>query len=308
MTARDRIATSRVVVGGISTRVLAVDGDGPPILLLHGFSDSADSWRPVLRSFADSGRRAVAVDLPGSGWASPLGRPPMAALDDFVAAFIADHAQPTAVLVGNSLGGLAALRAAERDDLPLGGVVGVCPAGLRYGRWLMLLAAFNPLLDRTLPVFARLPVPVSLVRLYAQLLYEAVLSQGQADRELVRRYASHWSGMRDTARLWNDLRALDRDEQAVVRPAAITHPILLIWGQCDALTPIRAAETLLDNVPGTQLVVLPNCGHSPQIQQPDRVAELIGSFPAVHPLPHRNRPATRGQPYPVLVPSRHAHL
>jgi pimeloyl-ACP methyl ester carboxylesterase len=136
--------------------------------------------------------------------------------------------------VGNSLGGLAALRAAERDDLPLGGVIAVCPAGLRYGRWLMLLAAFNPLPDRILPVFARLPVPVSLVRLYAQLLYEACCPRD--------RPTGSWSvAMRPIGRGCRTRHgcgmtcALDRDEQAVVRPAAITQPILLIWEQCDAL-------------------------------------------------------------------------
>jgi pimeloyl-ACP methyl ester carboxylesterase len=307
MTDRDRIATSRVVIGGISTRTLEVDGAGPPILLLHGFSDSADSWRPTLRRLAEIGRRAVAVDLPGSGWASPLGRPPVAALDHFVESFLALHA-PTAILVGNSLGGLVALRAAERDDLPLAGVVGVSPAGLRYGRWLTLLAAFNPLLDLAMPVLARLPVPRRLVRIYAELLYEAVLSQGQADRELVRLYASHWTGVAGGARLWRDLRALDHDRQAVVRPAAITRPILLIWGQRDGVTPVGAAHSFLEQVPAAELVVLPGCGHSPQIQQPERVADLIDSFATVHGAAHPNRPPTRHRPFPVLVPSRHAHL
>ena len=41
------------IVAGVATRVLEVDGDGPPILLLHGFTDSADSWRPLIKELAE---------------------------------------------------------------------------------------------------------------------------------------------------------------------------------------------------------------------------------------------------------------
>ena len=51
------------IIGGVATRVLDVDGDGPPILLLHGFTDSADSWRPLIKELAGHARRVVAVDL-----------------------------------------------------------------------------------------------------------------------------------------------------------------------------------------------------------------------------------------------------
>lgn len=308
VTDRDRIAVSRVVIGCTSTRVLQVDGDGPPVLLLHGFSDSADSWRPVLERLAAGGRRALAVDLPGSGWASPLGRPPMASLDHFVEALLSAYAEPDAVLVGNSLGGLAALRAAEREDLPLAGVVGVGPAGLGYGRWLTLLATANPLLDLVIPVLAQLPVPDQLVRFYAELMYEALMSLGRADRELVRRYASHWSDRSDLARLWGDVRALERDRQAVVHPAAIARQVLLIWGRQDMMTPVGAADQLLNEVSGAELVVLPDCGHCPQIQQPGRVADLIAAFAQAHGRARPLRPVARSQSNPVLLPSRYAHL
>jgi pimeloyl-ACP methyl ester carboxylesterase len=41
---------------------------------LHGFSGSADTWRPFLRVLAGQGRRAVALDLPGFGQAARLRR------------------------------------------------------------------------------------------------------------------------------------------------------------------------------------------------------------------------------------------
>ncbi|MER6900182.1 alpha/beta fold hydrolase, partial [Amycolatopsis sp. NPDC000740] len=46
-------------------------GDGKPraprLVLLHGYCDSADTWRPVLGELAAAGIAAIAVDLPGFG-------------------------------------------------------------------------------------------------------------------------------------------------------------------------------------------------------------------------------------------------
>ncbi|MGB3332425.1 MAG: alpha/beta fold hydrolase, partial [Mycobacterium sp.] len=65
------ISTTRAGFDGVGTRMLSVPGDGTPVVLLHGYGDSADTWRGVLTRLAAAGRRAVAVDLPGFGQADP---------------------------------------------------------------------------------------------------------------------------------------------------------------------------------------------------------------------------------------------
>src|ERR671931_31971 len=62
-------------VGGVATRALELEGDGPGLILLHGWGDSADTWRPLLARLARLGRRAIAVDLPG--WFDIVGRDPL---------------------------------------------------------------------------------------------------------------------------------------------------------------------------------------------------------------------------------------
>src|SRR5215217_8058268 len=64
----------RIEIAGHSTRALEVDGDGPGIVLLHGWGDSADTWRPLLAELGTRGRRAIAVDLPGFGEATRLAK------------------------------------------------------------------------------------------------------------------------------------------------------------------------------------------------------------------------------------------
>jgi pimeloyl-ACP methyl ester carboxylesterase len=55
-----------------ATRALELEGGGPGIVLLHGWGDSADTWRPLLAELAARDRRAIAVDLPGFGEATRL--------------------------------------------------------------------------------------------------------------------------------------------------------------------------------------------------------------------------------------------
>src|SRR5207248_5607172 len=102
---------------GFDTRVLELEGEEPAVVLLHGWSDSADTWRYLLDRLARADRRAVAVDLPGLATADDLR--PGAVLpqqDRFVAAIVRETSGSDGgdvVGVGNSLGGALALRAGQ---------------------------------------------------------------------------------------------------------------------------------------------------------------------------------------------------
>ncbi|HZH04553.1 MAG TPA: alpha/beta fold hydrolase, partial [Myxococcaceae bacterium] len=54
----------RVNVGEVSLHV-AIEGHGPPVLLLHGFPEYGLSWRYQMRALADAGFQAIAPDLRG---------------------------------------------------------------------------------------------------------------------------------------------------------------------------------------------------------------------------------------------------
>jgi pimeloyl-ACP methyl ester carboxylesterase len=269
------------VLHGLRTRTLAVDGDGPSILLLPGFTDSADSWRPLLAELGTRGRRAVAVDLPGAGEAGTFsGGIRLANLDAFTTAFVEAYAgDEPAILAGNSLGGLLAMRAATRDDHRLSAIAPIGTAGLAYTpRWLLFersVRAAYPLLQ----VAYRAPVPAPLVREGAAWLYERRLSEGRADRALARYYASHLDGMRSVRRFTAMMLAVADDVRAdPLVPADIRVPVLLIWGDHDRLADVSGAQAVLDVVPDSRLVVLDGCGHCPQMQRPADIAELLNTL------------------------------
>ncbi len=263
--------------GGFETRVLELEGDGTPLVLLHGYADSADTWRLVLDRLARQGRRAVAVDLPGFGRASRLRRtdPVLPQLDRFAAALVAAH--PGAIVVGNSLGGCVAIRAAQNDDLPLAGIVPIGPAGLGLAPWLDLIEG-NPLVQFLLMAAAPLPRP--LVQAFVARAYRTLaFAPGAAvDPLVLRTFASHFADARTVRRYLHTARTILGELHDPFERERIEVPTLLVWGRRDAMVPHRGAAKLLDAVPGSRLELLDACGHCPQEEDPERLAELVLGF------------------------------
>ena len=273
------IGERRARYAGTSTRVLAVEGEGPPLLLLHGYSDSADTWRPLLRVLCGD-RAAVAVDLPGFGRADRV--PPGAylpVLDAFVAELVREHAAEGPVLVaGNSLGGVAALRAAHDADLPLVGIAPISPAGLGHAPWVDLISR-EPIVHRilTLPF----PVPARAIRagLTAAVRRLAYGDPQRADAEVLGHYAGHHPGAADVRRIVTGARSLMAElREGYAALETIACPVLLVWGERDVLVPIAGATCVLEAVPGSRLETLPGVGHCAQAEVPERVAELLVDF------------------------------
>ena len=127
-------------VFGLQTRVIEAGRGDRPVLFIHGLGARADRWRRNLEAFAASGYRAIAVDLPGHGFASKTG-----GFDYSVpgfAAFVRDTMDalelPSATFVGTSLGGhVSAYLACESPGrvtaLVLVGSVGLVPLGAAAG-------------------------------------------------------------------------------------------------------------------------------------------------------------------------------
>jgi pimeloyl-ACP methyl ester carboxylesterase len=85
-------------------------GEGPPVVLLHAGVADRTMWREHLVPLADSGRRAIALDLPGFGEAG-LEPGPQSPWEDVLQTLRILASDPVA-LVGNSYGGAIALRVA----------------------------------------------------------------------------------------------------------------------------------------------------------------------------------------------------
>jgi pimeloyl-ACP methyl ester carboxylesterase len=225
----------------------------------------------LLRTLAARERRAIAVDLPGFADGPLLPR-----LDRFVAELVCDQSEPP-LIMGNSLGGVAGLRAAQDPELPLAAVVAISPGGLGHQPWVNLFER-DPLLHRI--VNARLPLPGALIRWTIRTAYSrlAVFDASRADRDLVATYAAQYSSRADVARVVRDARRLLGELRTAFDLSRICRPVQLIWGERDLLTPLRGAQRVLEAVSDAELVVLERCGHCAQVEQPDRVADVALRF------------------------------
>ena len=118
-----------VKVDGVPIHYLAV-GIGPPLVLLHGAGDNALDWRWVMLALAAT-HRVYAPDLPGSpDSARPAVDYSPSFFERFVAAFVDALDIGRATFVGNSLGGLIALRLALSEPARVTSLVLVDSAGL----------------------------------------------------------------------------------------------------------------------------------------------------------------------------------
>ena len=266
---------------GYATRVLELEGDGVPMVMFHGYADSADTWRQTLALLARQGRRAIAVDLPGFGAADRLQPDPiLPQLDEFAAAVLAYAAgrprQPV-IAVGNSLGGCVSLRLAERKGARLAGVVAIAPAGLEMSRLLNLVQA-DPVLRSLLALPAPVPAVViraAVARLYLQLAFAAPRS---VDRRVVSAFTYHHRHRATVAGYLDTARRLIPELRRPFSLQRITIPVLLVWGDRDRLVFHSGAEQVLSTVPGARLELLHGIGHCPQVETPARLAELLLEF------------------------------
>ena len=272
----------RLELAGYDTRALELEGEGAPVILFHGFSDSADTWRLVLDRLARLGRSALAVDMPGFGTADPLrpGDPILPQLDGFARAAV-EQAAPRggAVVVGNSLGGCIALRLAEHEDLELAGVMPVAPAGLDMARWFVLLER-DPIVRWLLA--APVPLPGAVVKRSVAEIYKRMAFHRPAaiDPKVIATFAGHLPSREVAARALDTGHRLLPELRDPFQLERIGCPVLLVWGRQDVMVFQTGAERVLDTVPDSALEVIEDCGHCPQIERPELFCELLLDFPA----------------------------
>jgi pimeloyl-ACP methyl ester carboxylesterase len=275
------VVEHRIEIAGYTTRALEVDGAAPGIVLLHGWSDSADTWRPLLAQLGARGRRAIAVDLPGFGQATRLhDGAVLPQLDAFVADLVESWAAKELVVVaGTSLGGCVALRLAEHPgNVRLAGVVPVAPDGLELPSWFDPIEE-DPIVRKLLSI--PVPVPGVLVRrarsgAYRQLTFT---HPSETQKAVVDAFSRDGETRADLAALLGSGRGLAPElARAPFDLVGIRCPVLLVWGAHDRMLPHTDARIALGSLPTTQVELIEGAGRRPQLEATGRLLELLLPF------------------------------
>lgn len=252
------------------------EGQGVPVLLVHGTSSSLHTWDGWAAALTDVAR-VVRFDLPGFGLTGPQ---PDAdySVDRFIRAVdaVADHSGLSCFVIGgNSLGGLVAWRYALDHPQRVGGVLLVNAAGLprddtplliKLGRW--------PVVGDVLPWFTpRTVVDDQIRRVYGD---PTRITPDVRDRywDMLRRAGNRAAFTRYTRTL--------RPTIGHERIAEITAPTLVMWGDRDQLIPVAHAAEFAKRLPAADTVVYPGVGHVPMEEIPSRSAADIRDFLEAH--------------------------
>ncbi|SDF57569.1 Pimeloyl-ACP methyl ester carboxylesterase [Blastococcus fimeti] len=281
---------TRVVHG--HRRAFVRAGEGPPLLLLHGIGNSAQTWAGVVDRLAAS-HTVIAPDLLGHGSSDkPRGDYSIAGYANGMRDLLSVLDIEQATVVGHSLGGGIALQFAYQFPERCERLVLVGSGGLGPELSLSLRAATVPGSEAVLTALTHLPLP---------------LRTGLRALDAVGR-AVGWNRAQDLAEAGEAMLALSdvearraflRTLRSVVdaRGQCVTAidrlylaeaiPMMVIWGRRDPIVPVAHAEAVRELVPSARVEVFEHAGHWPHLAQPDRFAEVLLDFiAATQPVDH----------------------
>ena len=258
-------------------------GAGPTLVLIHGITNSSQSWEPAMRLLARD-FDVIAPDLPGHGESDrqrgdhSLGGH-ACVMRDLLHVLEIERA----TVVGHSLGGGVAMQFAYQFPDMVERLVLVGSGGLGREVSPLIRSAALPLAEHVLPLLTARPL-IEAGSLVAGLAGRLGFKPGADLAEVSRGVAS----LGDTERR----AAFVRTVRSVISPLgqrvtatdrlylAADLPTLIVWGDRDPIIPVehgRAAHALL---PNSRLEIFEGAGHFPQLDDPLRFAELVTEFVA----------------------------
>lgn len=232
-----------------------------PIVILHGWGLSGETFAPLVRECQKLGYRTFAPDLPGFGKSKLPDRPQ--SLDDyanFLRVYITTHNIKNPILIGHSFGGRVALYYQLKYPhhilaLVLSGTPGFTPVARKKIQFFVILAKIGKL-------FFSVP-PLSMFQ------------------DSVRKWFYYVAGARDFYRAQGVMRdtfkiiVLQELENAMKH---VTVPTLLIWGELDTICPTFIAQKMHLVISSSTLQLIPSTTHALPFKEPKLFSKSVDEF------------------------------
>ena len=245
-------------------------GQGPPLLLLHGFDSSLLEFRRLLPLLSQN-FRAIAVDLLGFGFSErhPQFPPTPGNIKCHLDHFWQTVIQQPMVLVGVSMGGAAALDFCLSFPDRVEKLILIDSAGLASQPFASRL--MFPPVDRWLTHFLASPK-----------VRQNISKTAYYDKRFASADAQTCAGLHLQCPGWSDgLIAFTKSGgygSFRAQLPQLTLPSLIIWGRQDKILGTKAAGQFAQLLPNNQLVWIDQCGHVPHLEQAGQTAAAIGQF------------------------------
>lgn len=277
------------VVNGVRLHYVEA-GEGPLVVLLHGFPEFWYSWREQIPALTDAGFRVVAPDMRGYNTSErprALAAYDLDALVADVVALIRHAGEERAVVVGHDWGGVVAWElAARHPDVVEKLVVMNAPHPDALRRELRSLSQLRRswyALAFQVPWLPELLIRANLAELLDALFRDGTVRPDAFTDEDVRRYEEALSRPGALTAAIDYYRALGRRVVRELRSGGLDErtvpvPTLLVWGERDPALGVELTEGLERWVPDARVERLPDAGHWVQNDAPERVNELLVDF------------------------------
>jgi pimeloyl-ACP methyl ester carboxylesterase len=247
--------------------------DSIPIILLHGLSSSLNTWDSLVVLMKKE-KRIISIDLPAFGLTGPNPQNSydtdynVSFLDSFLMKMNINHC----IIAGNSRGGGIAWNYAADHPDKINKLILINSAGYQgkkgkgsIGFKIASMPVINNLLLYITPRF--------LIRKSLETIF---VDQSKITEDLVTRFhdLTICEGNRKaTLSIFKNRQQLNSE-----KIKRIHTPTLIIWGENDELISVDDAYLFEQNIIGSKLEIIKNCGHTPMEENPEKVASIIKTF------------------------------
>ena len=253
-----------------------VAGQGPPVVLVHGYTAAVIEWNFVWDELLARGFRVIAFDQRGHGRSTlgseGIGSEPMAA---DLAAVLQHFDVRDGVLVGHSMGGFITIRAMlDHADLTqrLRGLV-------LFATWAGRILDGAPQNRLQIPLLQHGILQRLLRNHTIAVLFGAAQCGTRPSPAMISVFIESFNQHLDEhGPLLQIVRAFSREDR-YPRLAEIAVPTVVMVGSADRTTPPSHSRRLAAGIPGARLVTIPDAGHLLNWEAADELVDVIESFP-----------------------------
>lgn len=251
----------KILINGLEANY-KIQGDGSPLLILHGWGNSSDTWISIQKILAKKGFKVIVPDLPGFGKSKT---PKKSWNVDGYVWWLQNFIEKTKTkkplfILGHSFGGRIAIKFSVKYPEKIKSQVLLDSAGIKSNlnfkqKALLLLAKIGSYL------FSK-KFLIRFEDMAKNIFYKIIREKDYVKLNEV---------MKGTIK-----KILNEDLFNFL--PNIKTKTLLVWGKQDKTIPIKYAYLMKKKIPNSKLIILPDSGHSPQRDNPKRLAQIIIRF------------------------------
>jgi len=249
-----------ILINGIKVNY-KIAGEGPAILVLHGWGGSSDSWLAFQGILAEKGYKVVVLDFPGFG--KSVTPPQPWNLDDYTS-FVVDFTEKLGLeqffLVGHSFGGRISIKFVIKHPQKVKKLILCDSAGVKPKPGLKTLIIFW---------LARLGNAIFTPKHFIRF------------KDSARNFFYSFLRNKDYVKANGTMKETIKKvlgEDLLSELPRIKTKTLIVWGSADRTVPLKYAHIFKERIADSELEIVPKIGHSPHLEVPEKLSEIVLKF------------------------------